>query len=80
MLGDRFSGIQIERFSKARRIGGSGQEGTMVRQATILSTMDMVMAGLMMMDMVDKGMAGLIEKLLEWVVIPFSRGSSRPGD
>ena len=50
MLGDRFSGIQIETFSKERRIGGSGQERTMVRQDTILSTMNMVMAGLTMMD------------------------------
>lgn len=35
----------------------------MVRQATIISTIDKVMAGLMMMDMVDKGIAGLNEKL-----------------
>ena len=34
-----------------------------VSQATILRTMDTLMAGLMIMDMVDKGMAGLIEKL-----------------
>lgn len=63
MLGDRCSGIKIEKFSKERRIGGSAQEGKIVSQATILSTMDTVMAGLMIMDMVDKGMAGLIEKL-----------------
>lgn len=63
MLEDRCSGIKIERFSKERRFGGSAQEREIVSQATILSTMDTVMAGLMIMDMVDKGMAGLIEKL-----------------
>ena len=55
--------ITREVHSKERRIWGSGQEGKMVRQATIISTIDKVMAGLMMMDMVDKGIAGLNEKL-----------------